>query len=51
MVVRHPGRGTVARTGGRKAKAQDHAAGSMARLVLLGAFVIFAVYVLPYWGR
>jgi hypothetical protein len=51
MVVRHPGRGAVARTGGRKAKAQDHAAGSMARLVLLGAFVIFAVYVLPYWGR
>ena len=45
------GRGTVAGTGGRKSKAHDHAAGSMARLVLLGAFVIFAVYVLPYWGR
>jgi hypothetical protein len=51
MVVRHPGHGTVARTGGRKTKAQEHAAGSMARLVLLAAFVIFAVYVLPYWGQ
>jgi hypothetical protein len=36
--------------GGRKSKEHEHAAGSMARLVLLGAFVIFAVYVLPYWG-
>jgi hypothetical protein len=51
MVARQAGRGTVTRTGGRKSKAHDHAAGSMARLVLLGAFVIFAVYVLPYWGR
>jgi hypothetical protein len=51
MAVRHPGRGTVVRTGGRKTKALDHAAGSMTTLVLLGAFVIFAVYVLPYWGR
>jgi hypothetical protein len=39
------------RTGRRRTKAHEHAAGSMARLVLLGAFVIFAVYVLPYWGR
>lgn len=45
----HGGRGTT-RTGGRKARAHDHAAGSTARLVLLGAFVIFAVYVLPFWG-
>ncbi|MEW9871537.1 nuclease-related domain-containing protein [Arthrobacter sp. HS15c] len=50
-VGRQTGRGTVAGTGGRKSRAHDHAAGSMARLVLLGAFVIFAVYILPYWGR
>jgi hypothetical protein len=50
VVARHPGRGSVAGAGGRKAKAHDHAAGSTARLVLLGAFVIFAVYILPYWG-
>lgn len=45
------GSGTAARTGGRKSNAHDHPAGSMARLVLLGAFVIFAVYILPYWSR
>ncbi|TAP45021.1 nuclease-related domain-containing protein [Arthrobacter sp. S39] len=50
-VPRQGSRGTVAGTGGRKSRAHDHAAGSMARLVLLGAFVIFAVYILPYWGR
>ncbi|WP_066287943.1 nuclease-related domain-containing protein [Arthrobacter sp. B6] len=50
MVARQAGHGTATNTGGRKSKAHDHAAGSMARLVLLGAFVIFAVYVLPYWG-
>lgn len=42
-------RGTALRSG-RKSKAQTHRAGGMARLLLLGAFVIFAVYVLPYWG-
>lgn len=42
-------RGTAQRSG-RKSKAQTHGAGGMARLLLLGAFVIFAVYVLPYWG-
>jgi hypothetical protein len=46
-----PRRRTAMPAGGRKSKAHEHAAGSMARLVLLGAFVIFAVYVLPYWGR
>lgn len=51
VVAGQAGRGTTMRAGGRKAKAHDHAAGSMARLVLLGALVIFAVYVLPYWGR
>lgn len=51
VVAGHTGRGIAIRAGGRKAKAHEHAAGSMARLVLLGAFVIFAVYVLPYWGR
>jgi hypothetical protein len=51
MVARRSGRGTAMKMGGRKSKAREHAAGSMASLVLLGAFVIFAVYVLPYWGR
>ena len=41
----------MTRTGGWKSRAHDHAPGSTARLILLGAFVIFAVYVLPYWGR
>ena len=50
-VGRQGSRGTVAGAGARKSRAHDHAAGSMARLVLLGAFVIFAVYILPYWGR
>lgn len=50
-VAREAGRGTMTRTGGWKSRAHDHAAGSTARLILLGAFVIFAVYVLPYWGR
>jgi len=50
LAARQPGRGTVTGTGGRKAKVQDRAAGSMTRLILLGAFVIFAMYVLPYWG-
>ncbi|KRE71109.1 nuclease-related domain-containing protein [Arthrobacter sp. Soil762] len=35
----------------RKSKAQHHAASGMTRLMLLAAFVVFAVYVLPYWGR
>lgn len=51
VVAGPPGHGTVARTGGWKSRANDHSFGSTARLVLLGAFVIFAVYVLPYWGR
>jgi hypothetical protein len=36
---------------GRKTKAQQHAAGAMARLLCLAGFVVFAVYVLPYWGQ
>lgn len=51
MVAGPAGHGTVARTGGWKSRAHDHSFGSTTRLVLLGAFVIFAVYVLPYWGR
>ncbi|MBE4717970.1 nuclease-related domain-containing protein [Pseudarthrobacter sp. AB1] len=35
----------------RKSSAQHHAAGGLTRLVFLAAFVVFAVYVLPYWGR
>ncbi len=53
---RQPGRARVPdaaamRTGARKTKAQAQAAGSATKLVLLGAFAVFAVYVLPYWGR
>lgn len=50
--VRDPGR--MRRTGsyghGRKTNAEQHAAGGMSRLLCLAAFVVFAVYVLPYWG-
>jgi hypothetical protein len=51
VVARRAGRGPAVKMGGRKSKAHEHASGSMASLVLLGALVIFAVYVLPYWGR
>jgi hypothetical protein len=49
--VRPGSRQLAAGTGGSlgKSKAQD-AAGGMARLLFLAAFVTFAVYVLPYWG-
>ncbi|QHK21197.1 NERD domain-containing protein [Pseudarthrobacter psychrotolerans] len=52
-----PGRGarSGAGSGGaarsRNSRAQQHAAGGMTRLMFLAAFVVFAVYVLPYWGR
>ncbi|MDR6414581.1 nuclease-related domain-containing protein [Pseudarthrobacter sulfonivorans] len=36
---------------GRKTRAQQHAAGAMARLLCLAGFVVFAVYALPYWGQ
>ena len=36
---------------GRKTKAQQQAAGAMARLLCLAGFVVFAVYVLPFWGQ
>jgi hypothetical protein len=38
---------------GRKSKsnAHHHGSGGMAGLLILAAFVTFAVYVLPYWGR
>lgn len=49
-VVSRPRTRAATPRGGRKANAQVHAAGGMARLLFLGAFVIFAVYVLPYWG-
>ncbi|MCO4238863.1 nuclease-related domain-containing protein [Pseudarthrobacter raffinosi] len=58
---RHPAYGTRrgARSGAgsggsgraRKSKAQHDAANGMTRLMFLAAFVVFAVYVLPYWGR
>jgi hypothetical protein len=35
----------------RKSKAQRHRASGMTRLMFLAAFAVFAVYVLPYWGR
>lgn len=35
----------------RKSKAQHDAANGMTRVMFLAAFVVFAVYVLPYWGR
>ncbi|MCU1515854.1 MAG: hypothetical protein JWQ75_575 [Pseudarthrobacter sp.] len=49
--ARQAGHGTAAGAGARKSTVQERAAGGMARLILLGAFVVFAVYVLPYWGR
>jgi hypothetical protein len=49
-VVSRPRARGSAPHGGRKSKAHMHGAGGMAGLLLLGAFVIFAVYVLPYWG-
>lgn len=45
---RSPGTGTP---GGRRLKAQDHGTGGMAGLLFLAAFVIFAVYILPLFGR
>lgn len=36
---------------GLGARARRHGTGGAGRLALLAAFVIFAVYVLPYWGR
>ncbi|MDQ0680629.1 hypothetical protein QFZ30_004011 [Arthrobacter pascens] len=48
--VRAGSRQLAAGTGGTgTSKAQD-AAGGLARLLFLAAFVTFAVYVLPYWG-
>ncbi|WP_461173532.1 NERD domain-containing protein [Arthrobacter sp. Z1-9] len=35
---------------GRNVKAHQHAGVGAGRLALLAAFVIFAVYILPYWG-
>ncbi|MEV7573474.1 nuclease-related domain-containing protein [Pseudarthrobacter sp. NPDC089323] len=57
-IARHPaGRGLpggsqpgTARPG-RSIKAHPHGGTSAGRLALLAAFVIFAVYVLPYWTR
>lgn len=47
------GHGTLSGSpgGARKTKAQQQAAGAMARLLCLAGFVVFAVYVLPYWGQ
>jgi hypothetical protein len=45
------GSGGVGSGRARKSRAQHHAAGGMTRLMFLAAFVAFAVYVLPYWGR
>lgn len=38
-------------TSAKKWRAQQHAANGMTRLMFLAAFVVFAVYFLPYWGR
>lgn len=56
-VARHPagrklpagGHSGAARHG--RSRAQQHGGTSAGRLALLAAFVIFAVYVLPYWTR
>jgi hypothetical protein len=47
------GHGTLSGSpgGARKTKAQQQAAGAMARLLCLAGFVVFAVYLLPYWGQ
>ncbi|MBT2534062.1 NERD domain-containing protein [Arthrobacter sp. ISL-48] len=48
------GRGARVRKGittGTKAGAHEHAGTGMGKLFFLAAFVTFAVYVLPYWGR
>ncbi|PNI08163.1 NERD nuclease [Arthrobacter sp. AFG7.2] len=56
-VVRRNPRATGAgkvRNAARKSpgpKARQHGTGAAGRLALLMAFVIFAVYVLPYWGQ
>jgi hypothetical protein len=46
-------RGNVPKTaaGGRGPEARQHGATGAGALLLLAAFVIFAVYVLPYWGQ
>jgi hypothetical protein len=36
---------------GRRFRSQEHAGTGTGRLFFLAAFVTFAVYVLPYWGR
>ena len=45
------GAGGVGSVRAGKSKAQHHAAAGLTRLMFLAAFVVFAVYVLPYWGR
>lgn len=47
---RGTGMGTNAGTG-TKARSHESAGTGMGRLFFLAAFVTFAVYVLPYWGR
>ena len=47
----HSGAGSRGAGRARKSKAQHHAASGMTRLMLLAAFVVLAVYVLPYWGQ
>lgn len=47
------GAGEGYRPAGHRAapKARRHGTGGAGRLALLAAFVIFAVYILPYWGQ
>jgi hypothetical protein len=45
------GSGRAVSGGGRSMKAHQHGGTSGGRLALLAAFVIFAVYILPYLGR
>lgn len=42
--------GIPAHPSGRKPRGRQEPGGGMTHLLLLAAFVVFAVYVLPYWG-
>lgn len=51
-LARQPAGGSPASPSRRKPRAWPNAdGGGMTHLLFLGAFVVFAVYVLPYWGR
>lgn len=45
------GKANSGAAGGRTAESRQHASGGLTGLLFLAAFVVFAVYVLPYWGQ